>query len=341
MNNFPMLYSCRISRQIDTKIGVVKEPIDTLSGKKRVYLDIERALRNSLPVLIFFIVLSLNLTNLSAQEIPGTRQSSSDHTIIDHAPISEFTYGENLEIVAVVEEEIEWLGFFYRTQGIESFQVRKMDRLSGSSYSYVLDTSTLISAKFEYYLAAQSKEKMIYCPEQAPQELFEAVGKTEEPLPPIPVEREPPPKEEEKKFKLPISVRVNGSIGHKIREEPALAGEEKTIADGNIRLFKLYQKRNFQLDFNSNLSYSSHPLEGDENLNLTDLTLSLSRKNHHLRIGDVSINESKFTISGLGRRGLEYIFDNEKLFFHAFDISSQQEKGWGGFIPKPDLSFYE
>jgi predicted porin len=287
---------------------------------------------------MFSIILSLNLSNLSAREIPDTKDSSSNPTIIEHTPIPEFTYGESLEIVAVVKEEVEWLGFFYRPEGLESFQVRKMERISESSYSYVLDTSTLVSAKFDYYLGAQFKEKMIYVPEQAPEEFFEVLGKVEEPLPPARVEREVPPKE--KKFKLPLSITVNGSIGHTLKEEIVLVGEEKTRVDGNIGLSRLYQKGNFQFNFDSNSSYSSHPLEGDQNLYLTDLTLSLSGKNHTLRIGDVSISESKFTISGLTRRGLGYTFDDEHLYFHIFDISPQQERGWGRFIPKPDLSFY-
>lgn len=311
-----------------------------LSKQKQVRSHHQKALRHSLLVLIFFIALSLNPSNSCARGMPGTKESSSNPSLIEHTPISEFTYGEILEIKALVEEDVEWLGYFYRPEGIESFQARNMEKISESSYSYVLDSSTLISAKFDYYLAAKCKERIMYCPDQAPEEFFEVKGKTEEPLPHIPVDLEVPAKEEEEKFELPLSVRVNGSVGHKIREEPATPGEVKTLGDGNMRLSTMYQKENFQLNFDFNISYSSHPLESDDSFNLSDFTLSLMGKKHHLLLGDVSVSESKFTIDILARRGLDYTFDGEKVSFHMFDISSEQEKGWGGLIPKPDLSFY-
>lgn len=299
----------------------------------------KRVLCHFLLVLMSSIILLLNPSNLSAQEIPETKDSLSNPTIIDHTLISEFTYGEKLKIVAVVREEIEWLGFFYRPKGMESFQVRKMESLLKNTYSYVLDTSILVSTRFDYYLAAQSKEGMIYLPKQAPQEFFEAVGITEEALPEVTVERKPPP-EEERKLELPWSISINGSVGQSLKEEEAVAGEEKTLGDGNISVAKLYQKRNFKVSFASNLSYSSHPLEDEENFTLTDLILSLKGKNHTLQIGDLSIDESEFTILGLTRRGLDYTFDGQRLYVHLFDIGSQHEKGWGDLIPEPDLRFY-
>jgi hypothetical protein len=300
-------------------------------------LTIQRALRYFPLLLIFLIILSLNSSNVSAQTTEGTKESSFHPALIDHIPISEFTYGENLEIKAGVKVEIEWLGFFYRPQGMESFQVRTMEPVSERQYSYVLDTSILISATFEYYLAAQSKERLIFLPGQAPEEFFEVRGKIEEPLPQIPKERELP---KEERLKLPWLISGSASIGYPLGEESATTSDEQTLADGNMRLSTSYKRRDSQLKFDCNVSYSTHPLEGEEDFNLTDFILSLSGKKHHLLVGDVSVNGSEFTISSLARRGAEYTFDNEKLYAHMFNISSQQEKGWGGLIPKPDLRFY-
>ena len=71
------------------------------------------------------------------------------------------------------------------------------------------------------------------------------------------------------------------------------------------------------------------------------MMLSLSKDNHVLKAGDININESEYTVSGLGRRGMEYAYDNQKAYVHVFDVSSQQPKGFKGFgIPKSEISIF-
>jgi hypothetical protein len=60
-----------------------------------------------------------------------------------------------------------------------------------------------------------------------------------------------------------------------------------------------------------------------------------------LRLGDIAPSESELTIGGMGRRGLEYVFDNQQLYAHLFTGSTQQMRGFKGLgIPRAAASLY-
>jgi len=286
---------------------------------------------------LFLVLLLLNpgLFGLLAQEKLESQPPA--HPLIIHTRLQNYTVGEELRIEASAKEEVVWMRFCFRAEGFDNFQIRIMDESPGNSYSHVLDTSQLVRTTFEYYLSAKSKDKIYFFPEGAPREVFKVTGQTQE----SPPEKEKQISEQKKeKFKLPFSVSLNGNVQARISQEQANEGEETFLGDGNIRLAKFYQKGNLRANFEMNSAYTSHPLEGNGNLSLSHLTLSVTNKNHLVRMGDLSLNSSPLTAFGQGRRGAEYQFDNQKFSFHLFDISSQQVEGWEGLIPKSSLSLF-
>jgi len=126
----------------------MKDSIAAAGGERKPRPTVKKTLRHSPLVLIFSLILSLNPSSIFAEEIRETKEISSNPTLIEHTPILEFTYGENLEIRALIKEEIDWLSFFYRSEGIESFQVRTMQKLSDGSYLYIFDTSLSIHIRY-------------------------------------------------------------------------------------------------------------------------------------------------------------------------------------------------
>ncbi len=282
-------------------------------------------------VLVLFSVIVLCHLHLSAKSQEGPAISS----IIIHTPATTFTRGETLRIEASIPEEIEWMRIFFRYEGLSQFQVRNMDKEGNNTYVYSFDTSQLSSLEFEYYLTAKLGEKEIYFPANAPAEIIKMTGESSEPLPEIPPDL-PSPEEEGKKFKLPLG--VDGSIVANLAEKEAIEGEKNITANGNIRVFHSSQG-NLNMDLDSNFNYTSTALEGEKNLDLSNMMVSVSRNNHAFKAGDISLSESEYTVSGLGRRGMEYIYDNQKAYIHFFDVSSQQAKGFEGFgIPKASIS---
>jgi hypothetical protein len=279
-------------------------------------------------ILCFF--LAFYSSSFSAQE-------NEVYPALEHTPLVKFSHGDKLKIRGFVKEEIEWMRFFFQYREAEQFQVRNMLRAENSSYIYEFDTSVLPCLEFEYYLAAKTADKIIYYPLKAPTQLIRVSGESEEPLPEIP-EEIPLPEVEKKKFQLPF--RVNGSLQSQIAEKETTTEGSKTPTDGNFRISYSYSNAGgLNVDIDSNLSYTNSPLAEENKLDLSNMILSFSKGNHLMRVGDINLNESEYTAFGLGRRGMEYLFNNQKAYFHLFNVSSQQPKGFKGFgIPKSEIS---
>lgn len=263
-------------------------------------------------------------------------QDTSHQISLQHTPVATFVHGEILSVRIDVTENVDWVKFFFRHEGIEDFQVRKLEKSQGLSYRLDLDTSQFPGLEFSYYFEALKGSEFISLPAEAPIELFHVTGESAEPLPDIP-EEFPSPEEEAKKFRLPVN--LTGSVQAVLKEENSDSSAETVMASGNVRVFKSFSRGNLGVNFDSNFSYSNTPLEGDKTFDLSNMMLSVSKARHTLNIGDVNINESEFTVYGLGRRGLEYSYEAKSTFFHVFNVSSQQPKGFSGFgIPKSDIS---
>lgn len=251
-----------------------------------------------------------------------------------------FSYGRNLEIRAVVSGPVDWLRIYYRNPEHGDYQVRNMDREGETDFVIQLDTSQLAGIELEYYFQAVRGDVSIVFPESAPEQLLRVTGERTEMALEIP-EDLPSAQEEGKRLRVKLPMNVSGSIQSTLYDPNADPEAKKTNAAGNIRVFTTYNKNDFGVDFDSNFAYTNMPYEGEKNIDLTNMSLSLSKGNHRLTAGDVNINESEFTVSGLGRRGFEYSFDNRKASVHLFDISTQEPKGFNGFgIPKINISLF-
>ncbi|MBN1222844.1 MAG: hypothetical protein JXB23_06315 [Candidatus Aminicenantes bacterium] len=280
-----------------------------------------------------FYTLSLFLILLCIP--PLNAKESQAPLLLQHTPVGEFFHGDILSIQAWSQGDADWVRFSFRYEGVTEFQVRDMTRLEDGSYSFEFDTSQIPGLAFEYYITAQIQGKEIYLPQSAPAEVFTVIGQSAEPMPEIP-EEFPSPEEEAEKFKLPMS--INGSLQATVMEKSDMGSQGMNNA-GNVRVFTNYSKGKMGVDFDSNMNYSNRPLEGDNNIDLSNMMLSVSVDNHNLRAGDIDINESEFTIYGMGRRGVDYAYNNQKAYVHIFDLNSQQPKGFDGFgIPRSGIN---
>jgi hypothetical protein len=263
--------------------------------------------------------------------LPGTllfAQAGTSSVQIEHNPVLSFTHGERIRIQVRVQAELEWLRFFYRSEGVQEFQVRNLEKREDGTYEYEFDTNELPGLQFEYYLEAKTKEGPVYSPPLGPKEPYIAVGQSLEPLPEVPPEVSSPA-EESKKFRLPVA--LTGSIQAMLKEDEEAEQSRKDLASGNLRVFTNYTRDNFNLGVDTNFNYSNVPLAGEKEFDLSNMMVSASKGSHALKAGDININETEFTVAGFGRRGLDYAFNDRKLYIHIFDVSSQQLKGFNGF----------
>jgi len=259
---------------------------------------------------------------------------------IIHSPVTDFEHGGVIEFRAGSSIDVDRVLIYYRYEGISEFQVRSFEREEGSSFLFLFDTSQLPGLEFDYYLESQKGEKIIRMPDNAPVDVFHVMGESAEPIPDIPDEF-PSVEEEVKKSKFKLPLNITGSIETKIHDPQAAPDVKKTRANGNIRVFTSYNKNDLGVNFDSNFSYTNTPYEGNKNIDLSNMVLSINKGSHTLTAGDININESEYTVSGLGRRGMEYSFNNQKMYLHVFDVNSQQPLGFQGFgFPKSSISIF-
>jgi hypothetical protein len=279
-------------------------------------------------------VLFLSPQTFSAVPSGGAAQGLS---AIEHTPIVSFSHGDKLKIEATAKMGADCMIFYFRYSGVAQWQARNMVKSSLSSYAFEFETSVLPSNEFEYYLEAQRAGQKFYYPSSAPGQPLKVSGASTEPLPQVP-ENMPTPQEEEKKFELPFA--GNGSLQSAIYEKAPQPGSKSTTAGGNFRVFhtgKVLGSTGINVD--SNFSFTNTPLPAEKNVDLSNMIVGVTQGSHTLQAGDISLNESEYSVNGAGRRGVDYVFNNQTVYVHAFDISSQQVKGFKGFgIPNEEVS---
>lgn len=266
-----------------------------------------------------------------------SQQEGADSPL-DHTPVTAFKRGEALEIKARVAGQADWMRFYYRTQDLVDFQVRPMETSSGTDYVYSFDTSALSGLEFDYFIQASVNGQTLALPPGAPESTFRAADESGTLLPPVPTGA----LEEEqmvRKYKMPID--LNASVKAPLHQSSSDQESSIASADGNFRVAWNFNKNRLGIGLDSNFIYAGEPPEGSNPVDLANMMLSLTHGEHTLRVGDVNIQESDFTVSGLGRRGVEYAYYDQKASIHLFDVSAQQPQGFSGFgVPKPGLSLY-
>jgi hypothetical protein len=267
----------------------------------------------------------------------GAGNAGLQGPVIRHTALTSFKRGDHV-IFSANAPGARWVRLFFRAPGVETFQVRRMEKTGGDGFSYEMDTNEIAGASFDYYLEAERNGETGFYPPGAPSAFLTAAGEGGAEVPAVPQNLPPP---EVPKAAVSWPVNVTGSVQTAFYENIESAIPKDTQGAGNVRVAANYQKEGLSVAFDSNLSYSNTPVAGEKDIDLSNMALAINLGGHSLRAGDVNITESEFTIQGLGRRGLEYAYGGSSASVHVFDISSQQPRGFDGFgIPKASLGIY-
>ncbi|MDW7759087.1 MAG: hypothetical protein SCM96_00425 [Acidobacteriota bacterium] len=277
----------------------------------------------SVAILLGALSLSPGLLFAAQEEVPSSP--------LLHVPVESFTHGEKIPFSLLIEGEAEYVRLLFRHHGIEEFQVRPMDRTMGAGYVFHLETADLPHLTLEYYLEAGIGGETFLLPVDAPKSCFQVEGQSLDEIPEVP-ENLPDPQAQKTKIEWPLN--FTGSTDYPVWEDGPVADPAMQSA-GNLALdLRLGRDPNSYV-ISANTSYSNQPMPGENPFNLSNMLVSLASNHHSLKAGDLFIQETEFTATGLGRRGVSYGFDNRKITFSFFSVQSQQVKGFDGFgIPK-------
>ena len=227
---------------------------------------------------------------------------------------------------------------YYRTEGLNKFQVRKMGTDSEGRISILLSTDNLYGKNIEYFIMEEkpnhrsSISPTYTIPEFTQKNSPEVYFVDSQPL-----SNDPPQKD-------PL-LNFNGSISTSRQVYDSANKEDYYTANGNFRFYKNISKPDYQLDVDTNFTHmdprkKEAPYEEGQ-VNLSSLMVRFKKDVHQVEMGDLSINQSEFTASGLNRRGLRYAMTGKKFFFNTFWTNSQQKTKFDGFgIPPSSANIF-
>jgi hypothetical protein len=247
---------------------------------------------------------------------------------LEHAPVNQFTFGQPVEFKAVVQGEPDFVNLYFRPDGVDEFQVRPLDKAPDGSYVFALETLSLPGMEFAYYLEAGQGESKAFFPVDAPGSMVHVTGAGEAP-PSIPADI-PTPQAEEARFRFPVNITGSGlaTVYHKTPPE----GVAREQGSGNLRVTAQYlPPARLGISLDANFAGTSVPPQREHSFDLSNMLVTVTKGAHSLHAGDLNLNESEYSVYGLGRRGFDYSYDNQKLYLHAFTIGTQEVRGFKGF----------
>ncbi|MCK5004292.1 MAG: hypothetical protein KAS21_04350, partial [Candidatus Aminicenantes bacterium] len=272
-------------------------------------------------ILILLLLLNFGVQSKSfgfSNYLPIVEKGAKEITI----KVSTLSYGDDFYI-------------YYKTDGLNHYQVRKMKVNSKGEIYYKLPVENLYGKNLEYFIFEKDRRK-----ENPLSPVFTITNFTKKESPDIYFlntgSGSATPKKKNPFLKISPSYSSTTRI-HDNSDYPGAAFSN----NGNIRLYRNIYDNEYQFDFESNFTYLDQIGPDESHINLSSMIIRFKKGNHKFELGDVSINHTDFSTSYLSRRGLNYEMTGNKLYLNLFSTNSQQKTGFEGFgIPLPDANLF-
>jgi hypothetical protein len=216
----------------------------------------------------------------------------------------------------------------YRTEGMNNFQVRKMQPEPLGIVSHHILTENLYGRNIEYFVVEEkadgSRSESLthtvanFTPKESPEIFFQ---NNDEPV------------SQGSKWRPPLNANASLSTSRKLSERTdSPYYQQNYTANGNLRIFRNISKNNYQLDFDTNFVHLDpwNPIT-EHRVNLSTMMIRFKKNNMQFEAGDVAVNQTEFTTSYLNRRGLRFEMNGQTLYLNSFYTNSQQKTGFDGY----------
>lgn len=254
----------------------------------------------------------------------------------EHQVPESVTVGQPLILSAKPDRPVEWVNLFYRSQNADDFDALVAARDGQGYYSVQIDTETVGAGIIEYYWAYKVSDQVRYAPESIADQLYR-ISVTANPS----AETAAADRPVKEKAKTPFPLHLDASVQTHFDKAGAGTNQPDPGHSDNLSLDYRMQNGDFTIGLHSRASYTNLLDSAQTEFDLPDLALSMAMQSHALNLGDIMPAESEFSIGGSGRRGLEYRFDNQRLYLHLFTGSTQQPLGFKGLgIPKSQAMLF-
>ncbi len=224
---------------------------------------------------------------------------------------------------------------YYKTDGLNHYQVRKMKVNSKGEIYYKLPVENLYGKNLEYFIFEKARGK-----ENPLSPVFTITNFTKKDSPDIYFLNTGSGSAAPKKKNPFLNISPSYSSTTRLHDNSAYPAAAFSN-NGNIRLYRNIYDNEYQFDFESNFTYLDQIGPDESHINLSSMIIRFKKGNHKFEAGDVSINHTDFSTSYLSRRGLNYEMAGNKLYLNLFSTNSQQKTGFEGFgIPLPDANLF-
>ena len=224
---------------------------------------------------------------------------------------------------------------YYRTQGMKSFQIRKMKADSHGTCSYQIPTENLYGRNLEYFI---NEEKNISTGSIAATHIIADFTQKEFPE----IYFQDPEAMAAPNLKRGPLLNASASLSTSTKvSDNSKNPDQNYAANGNLRIFKNISDNDYQFDFDINFAHIDPRSEIENRLNLSSMLIRFKKGAMQFEVGDIAVNETEFSTSSLNRRGLRYELANEKFYLNTFYTNSQQKTGFDGFgIPDTNSGIF-
>lgn len=213
------------------------------------------------------------------------------------------------------------LTLYYKPIEVEEYQIRLMVEDPSDTWTCLIQKETLIGQSLEYYIQSEGGGTE----NNSPLFSFDLSSLNQS----MPSQEEPPLPPPSSPF-LSIGATLSGDFFLTEGGDGESQVVNKVDINGNFRIFRNITDGDTQIDLDATLSYMKNHQPDDTAINLQTMVLRFKNSHHLFEMGDMNLNFSEYSATYLSRRGLQYVFNSDKVSFGAFWANSQQKTGFNG-----------
>lgn len=226
--------------------------------------------------------------------------------------------GEPVRFAFQAPAGVQWAMVFYRAVGEDEFRSLPL-RLETNAMVATLPADEIGGRSIQYYLAFRGAEGVTYLPQGAPGimanlELAAAPGQSADGT----------------KTKHKVPFHVEASLEQLVYRSQKVDNERTFFSGGQVSLGYEVESGEHRMSLNTRVAYQGQPMAGQSHWSVGELRGLYAYRDHRAQIGDMSLQESEFTVGGAGRRGMDYLYDDQVFYAHVFAVNTQQLGGFKG-----------
>jgi hypothetical protein len=226
--------------------------------------------------------------------------------------------GEPVKFAFAAPPGAAWAMVFYRAVGEEEFRSLPLRAETGPMVA-TLPAGEIGGRAIQYYVAYKVPEGVKYLPEDAPASMT-ALDLGAGAADPAAASR----------IKQRVPFQVSASLEKVFYRSQKVDGERTFFNSGQVAVGYELESGEHRLSLNTRLAYQNQPMEGQPAWSVGELHGLYAYQNHRAQIGDMAFQESEFTVGGMGRRGLDYLYDDHQFSAHFFAVGTEQLAGFRG-----------